>query len=106
MGVILLFLLSIGFTNSRKALLSGIERGPWWMWLGGVFGAIFVIGAATLSPLIGTGATVIGILAGTIIAGQAIERFGLFGSPRSVLQPVRLLGLLLVFAGAVIVRVL
>ncbi|MCT1683563.1 DMT family transporter [Corynebacterium appendicis] len=105
-GVILLFLLSMGFTNSRKALLSGIERGPWWMWLGGVFGAIFVIGAATLSPLIGTGATVIGILAGTIIAGQAIERFGLFGSPRSVLQPVRLLGLLLVFAGAVIVRVL
>ena len=105
-GVILLFLLSIGLTDSRKALLSGIERGPWWMWLGGVFGAIFVIGAATLSPLIGTGATVIGILAGTIIAGQAIERFGLFGSPRTVLQPVRVLGLLLVFAGAVLVRAL
>ena len=105
-GVILLFLLSIGLTDSRKALLSGIERGPWWMWLGGVCGAIFVIGAATLSPLIGTGATVIGILAGTIIAGQAIERFGLFGSPRTVLQPVRVLGLLLVFVGAVLVRAL
>ena len=48
----------------------------------------------------------IGILAGTIIAGQAIERFGLFGSPRTVLQPVRVLGLLLVFAGAVLVRTL
>lgn len=105
-GVILLFLLSIAFKNSRTALFSGIEPGPWWMWLGGVFGAIFVIGAATLSPLIGTGATVIGILAGTIIAGQVIERFGLFGAPKSVLQPIRLLGLVLVFTGAVIVRVL
>lgn len=105
-GVILLFLLCLVFTDSRTALLSGVEPGPWWMWLGGVFGAIFVIGAATLSPLIGTGATVVGILAGTILAGQVIERFGLFGAPRSVLQPVRILGLLLVFAGAVVVRVL
>jgi len=105
-GVTLLFLLSILLKDSRTALLSGIEPGPWWMWLGGVFGAIFVVGAATLSPLIGTGATVIGILAGTILAGQIIERFGLFGAPRSVLKPVRVLGLVLVFAGAVLVRAL
>ena len=105
-GVTLLFLLSILLKDSRTALLSGIEPGPWWMWLGGVFGAIFVVGAATLSPLIGTGATVIGILAGTILAGQIIERLGLFGAPRSVLRPVRVLGLVLVFAGAVLVRAL
>lgn len=105
-GVVLLFLLSMIFKDSRAALLSGVQPGPWWMWLGGVFGAIFVIGAATLSPIIGTGATVIGILAGTILAGQLIERFGLFGAPRSVLQPTRVIGLLLVFLGAVMVRVL
>lgn len=105
-GVILLFLLSMIPKDSRKALLSGIEPGPWWMWLGGLFGAIFVIGAATLSPIIGTGATVIGILAGTILSGQLIERFGLFGAPRSVLQPIRVIGLLFVFLGAVMVRVL
>lgn len=105
-GVILLFLLTMVPRDSRTALMSGIEPGPWWMWLGGVFGAIFVIGAATLSPIIGTGATVVGILAGTILAGQLIERFGLFGAPSNVLRPTRVIGLLLVFFGAVMVRVL
>lgn len=105
-GVTLLFLLSMMLKDSRKALLSEIHPGPWWMWLGGVFGAIFVIGAATLSPVIGTGATVVGILAGTILAGQLIERFGLFGAPRSVLHLTRVIGLVLVFLGAVMVRVL
>ena len=105
-GATLLFLLSLTFRSSRQALLSTIEPGPWWMWLGGVFGAIFVVGMATLAPIIGTGATVIGQLAGTIICGQVIERFGFFGSPKTPLHANRVVGLVLVFIGAVLVRAL
>lgn len=105
-GATLLLLLSLTFSSSRRALLSRIEPGPWWMWLGGVFGAIFVVGMATLAPIIGTGATVVGQLAGTIMCGQLIERFGLFGSPKTLLQTNRVLGLILVFLGAVLVRAL
>ncbi|MDK8794426.1 DMT family transporter [Corynebacterium sp. MSK041] len=105
-GATLLLLLSLSVRTSRQALLSSIESGPWWMWLGGVFGAIFVVGMATLAPIIGTGATVIGQLAGTIICGQIIERFGFFGSPQTPLHANRVLGLILVFLGAVLVRAL
>lgn len=105
-GATLLFLLSLTFRSSRQALLSTIEPGPWWLWLGGVFGAIFVVGMATLAPIIGTGATVIGQLAGTIICGQVIERFGFFGSPKTPLHANRVVGLVLVFIGAVLVRAL
>lgn len=105
-GASLLLTLSLSFPNSRRALLSGIDPGPWWMWIGGICGAIFVVGMATLAPILGTGATVIGQLAGTIIFGQLIERFGFFGTPKNPLKANRVLGLVLVFIGAVLVRAL
>lgn len=105
-GAALLLTLSLTLPASRRALLSGVQPGPWWMWLGGVFGAIFVVGMATLAPILGTGATVVGQLAGTIIFGQIIEALGLFGAHRTRLHSTRLLGLVLVFIGAVMVRAL
>ena len=105
-GVVLLLLLSMLEPTSRKALLTGIEPGPWWMWLGGVFGAIFVVGMATLAPILGTGTTVIAQLAGAIICGQVIEALGLFGSARTRINGARIGGLVLVFAGVAMVRLL
>lgn len=105
-GSILLLLLSLFLPASRKALLSGVSPGPWWMWLGGVFGAAFVVGAATLAPILGTGTTVIAQLAGTIICGQIIEAGGFFGSPKSRIRAPRVVGLALVFLGVVMVRLL
>ncbi|MER0105676.1 DMT family transporter [Corynebacterium sp. KPL2895] len=105
-GVILLALLTLGWKAPRRALLSGIAPGPWWMWLGGVLGALFVVGGATLSPMIGTGTTVIGSLVGSIICGQVIESLG-WGNAERGLPPVhRIIGLVLVIIGVIMVRAL
>lgn len=105
-GSILLFTLCLVLPNSRRAMLSGVKPGPWWMWLGGIFGTVLVAGAAMLAPVLGTGTTVIGMLAGTIICGQIIEAGGLLGTPRQRLQVSRVIGLILVFLGVAMVRVL
>ena len=105
-GSVFLLTLSLSLPKSRRAVLSGVKPGPWWMWIGGTFGTILVVGAAMLAPVLGTGTTVIGMLAGTIICGQIIEAGGLLGTPRQRLQMSRVIGLILVFLGVAMVRVL
>ena len=106
-GVILLALLTVGWKAPRRALLSGIAPGPWWMWLGGALGALFVFGGATLSPILGTGTTVIGSLTGTIVCGQVLESLAIgTQGRRSLPTPFRLTGLALVIAGVAMVRLL
>ena len=70
------------------------------------FGTVLVVGAAMLAPVLGTGTTVIGMLAGTIICGQIVETGGFLGTPRQRLHASRVTGLIFVFVGVAMVRVL
>ena len=56
-GALLLF--AIALVTSPRQLVTRPEPGPWWMWVGGLVGATFVISGATLAPLLGTATTVI-----------------------------------------------
>lgn len=106
-GLALLAVMSAVLSGPRRALATGIAPGPWWMWLGGMLGAFFVFGGAALSPILGTGTTVIAALVGNIICGQVLESLGVgTGGRRSVPTPYRLAGLAIVLAGVVMVRTL
>lgn len=101
-----LLLLVAGLATSPRQLARKPEPGSWWMWLGGLVGAAFVISGATLAPLLGTATTVIAFNAGTIAAGQALEARGAFGARRNPLTVPRLLGLVVIFLGVLAVRLL
>lgn len=75
------------------------ERNPWWMWLGGVLGALFVFSTASLVPQIGTGLTVVATLLGSMVGSVIIECAR--GETVAVRQCV---GLALVLAGVVLIR--
>ena len=49
------------------------EANPWWMWVGGVLGALFVLGNAALVPQIGTGLTVVATLLGSMLGSLLID---------------------------------
>ena len=101
----LLLLVAVLVTSPRQ-LVRRPEPGPWWMWVGGLVGATFVISGATLSPLLGTATTVIAFNAGTIAAGQALEARGAFGARKNPLTATRLAGLVVIFLGVLAVRLL
>ncbi|WP_235840598.1 DMT family transporter [Corynebacterium liangguodongii] len=103
-GALILFVAALA--TSPRQLARRPKPGPWWMWLGGVVGATFVIGGATLAPLLGTATTVIAINAGTIIGGQLMESMGWFGALRTRIDARRALGLAFILAGVVAVRAL
>jgi transporter family-2 protein len=73
---------------------------PWWMLTGGLLGALIVFTVTFAGPRIGVAATVGILIAGQLVMGAAIDRWGLFGSARIPLHWPRLLGLALLAAGA------
>jgi transporter family-2 protein len=78
----------------------GAFRQPWWMLAGGVMGLIVVFTITFAGPRIGVAAVVGILIAGQLVMGAAIDRWGLFGAERIPLSWPRVLGIVLLAAGA------
>jgi bacterial/archaeal transporter family-2 protein len=73
---------------------------PWWVLSGGVLSLLIVFTITYAGPRIGVAATVGILIAGQLVMGAAIDRFGMFGSQRIGLHWPRLLGIGLLAVGA------
>jgi transporter family-2 protein len=87
---------------ARRSLAGygGAVHSPWWMWIGGVMGAIVVLGITYAAPRIGTTATVAIFVFAQFAAAAVVDRYGLFGLDRIPLSSARVAGLLLLAVGA------
>ena len=79
---------------------------PWWVWIGGLLGAFYVLGSVVTAPRLGAATLVALILAGQAAASLTVDHFGLVGFEENPVTPGRLLGIALVALGVVLVRVL
>ncbi len=89
-----------------KPLPSGTRLGhaPWWVWVGGAFGAFYVVASIVAAPRLGAATVVAVIVAGQSIASVVVDHYGWVGfEPRHV-SAGRLVGMALVGAGVALVR--
>jgi len=75
-------------------------RVPPWMWAGGLMGLIVVYAITFAQPRIGATTTIGILIAGQLVMGALIDRFGLFGVAAIPLTWQRVVGLALLAAGA------
>ncbi len=71
---------------------------PWWAWVGGLMGAVYVSLTIITVPVVGPTALVVLLILGQMVAGTALDHFGIL----TQVEPIslqKLLGLGLVFAG-------
>jgi transporter family-2 protein len=73
---------------------------PVWLWSGAVMSLIIVLAITFSGSRIGVGATVGILIAGQLVAGALIDRFGFFGVDRIALAWPRVVGLILLAVGA------
>lgn len=73
---------------------------PPWLWLGGLMSVYIVLAITVGPPRIGVAATVGIVIAGNLVSAAVIDRYGLFGQDVIPIDRWRLLGLLLLAAGA------
>ena len=78
-------------------------RSPWWYWVGGGgMGVVVVLTITVVTPRLGAAATIGLLIAGQLAMGVAIDTYGLFGVDKVALSWPRILGVLLLAAGAVL----
>jgi bacterial/archaeal transporter family-2 protein len=73
---------------------------PPWMWLGGLMGLTVVFAITFAQPRIGATATIGILIAGQLLMGAVIDRFGLFGVEQIGISWPRALGIGLLGIGA------
>ena len=100
--VMLLFCL---FSRKIKNIsLAFDRRHPWWMWLGGICGAITVYGNAWLIPKIGAGLFIMLLLIGQLSLSLLMEQRGWLGAPQKKITPIQIIGILLMLCGIGCIR--
>lgn len=80
------------------------RREPWWMWLGGIVGAVSVFGTAWLLPQMGAGVFFMLLLIGQIFQGLSMEWRGWLGAVQRRISAVQGAGILLMLVGIFIIR--
>ncbi len=59
--------------------LRGVGGGPWWAYLGGFCGAVFVVVALLAAPRVGVTTLFVAVVLGQVVMAALIDRFGWFG---------------------------
>ena len=77
---------------------------PWWLWLGGVVGAVYLTCVVIATPKLGTGTTMAAIIAMQVIVGVALDHFAVLGLDRHPFSWGRGAGVALFIVGAVLIQ--
>lgn len=100
---LLLFLATIVMRSSWPSR-DAVVAAPWWVWSGGLLGAIYLVAAVILAPRLGAGVLFALLIVGQVFFALLLDHFGIIGFPERAINPVRVLGALLVVGGAVLVQ--
>jgi bacterial/archaeal transporter family-2 protein len=79
-------------------------RGAWWVWVGGVLGAIYITSAAIVTPKLGASGFVVLVVAGQVVASLLMDHFGLLGLAHKPLTLLKLIGVGLILGGVFLVQ--
>lgn len=104
-GIIFLAIICIAL-HGKNATGENHQKNPWWMWIGGILGGLYILANVYLSRLVGTGMTVIVLLIGSTTGGILIDHFGLFASPKKPMNQQKILGVLVMVLGAAMIKLL
>ena len=84
--------------------LERVESAPWWVWVGGLLGAFYVLGSVVAAPKLGAATLVAVILAGQAVASLLVDHFGWVGFEENPITLGRLAGVAFVAVGVALVR--
>ncbi len=85
---------------------AAFSRFPWWIWTGGIMGACYMFGVVFLTRPLGVALMFAAAITGQVLAGLVIDHYGWLGVPVHQMSPMRILGALLLVAGAALIRFL
>ena len=77
---------------------------PWWIWIGGAFGAFYVVSSIILVNRVGAVSMLAFIIAGQMIASIIIDHYGLVGYQINPISIYKIVGVIFIAIGVVFIK--
>ncbi|AIQ19812.1 membrane protein [Paenibacillus sp. FSL H7-0357] len=104
LGLALVFCYTLAngtYTMSGENTIKGVR---WWMLAGGLFGAFYIFTTIFASPKIGFANMFSLVICGQIILAILFDHFGLLGNDVHLINPYRIVGVVLLVSGVYIIQ--
>lgn len=102
-GTIALGLLLVVSTRGLPTVPQGAEL-PWFLWTGGLLGAVFVTVVLILVPKIGTANVLAAAIVGQLLMSLVVDHYSLLGVPQSSISLAKIGGVLLLVTGMLLIQ--
>jgi len=101
-GIVVVVLSVVALLVAKQSFrgVGQVLHQPAWLWIGGALSVLIVLAITVAPPHIGVTATIGIVIALNLGVATAIDRFGLFGYDRIAIAWPRVLGVVLLAAGA------
>jgi len=104
LAMLLVLVPAVALGSEPRPNVRPLTRVPWWGWLGGICGAVYVTSVFTALPVLGA-ALVVGLtVAGQQVIAVLFDRYGLMGLPRRPVTVPRLVGISLLLVGVALIQ--
>ncbi|PKP70509.1 MAG: hypothetical protein CVT82_06870 [Alphaproteobacteria bacterium HGW-Alphaproteobacteria-4] len=97
-------LVALAIAGTGASSVAALIQVPWWVYLAGVVGAVFVGAGVVIAPVTGALLFFVCILTGQLLGAMIMDHFGAFGLIVREVSVPRLAGFGLVLAGALMVQ--
>jgi transporter family-2 protein len=94
----------IAFAGRGDLSRANLASVPWWVYLAGFIGTLFVVSGVVIAPITGALLFFVCVIAGQLLGAMLADHFGLFGLQVRPVSLPRLLGLALVLSGAILAQ--
>jgi bacterial/archaeal transporter family-2 protein len=102
-GLLCMVALAVAFREPLPA--AGLmARMPWWVWTGGLFGAIFIGISILVTQQLGAAALIALLVTGQMCAAVVLDHFGWLGLTERPIDLPRLIGMCLLIGGVILIR--
>ena len=99
-----LFLAIIALPQGTRWNFGEMINFPWWVWIGGLLGAFFVVSAILIVPRFGATTYLVLNLIGQMITALILDHYGWLGFPVQKTSFLRALGAVFLVIGVVLIR--
>jgi transporter family-2 protein len=103
-GLICLLLLNVIINSNAILNVKPAGVTPWYLWLGGFLGAVFVGYITWVNQQQGVALTFALVVTGQIFCSLVIDHYGLFGSAISTINVQKVIGAILMVIGIVLIK--
>ncbi len=102
-GTLALSLILVFWSRGLPSIPTNVHI-PWYLYIGGLLGAVYVTSALVIVPMIGTANFIAATIAGQLIMSIVIDHAGLMGVPKDPVNVSKVAGALLLVAGMLLIQ--